>query len=609
MNDLPWGLDFEVDAPGCEAMSEFDHAAQRLSVSVVNRGETPVSPGSVVLTAQVGVPAVSGMVWSPGAATHSPVLAHHFGDEATSATAAFREPIDDGGARYRAAQVLAFSLPARSMPALLVGALRGDQFATHVEADVGADEFDLLALRIIFELETTAIAAGEALDLPPVWIGDGTSVLALIGRYADSAATENAARDAAAFPRIWMPSPPLSNELAGAAAADGGDDFLVVRPTGDAPGLLTEEIRSRGYRPGIAWSPLLLPPDAPAVRETPAMVLTDTAGTQVHVQTADGPRVVLDCSHPGAVAWLAESVAAYAAEFALLRVEGIEEAARSAVDVRYHDAGFTGPKHVRCVLEAIRAAAGDQAVVVADGPFLPAIGLVDAMVVGTDRDGNDASEAGTALHRNFMDGRWWTNAALVLGADGSTVSPGAARGRMHVAVVALSGGVVALSGEPDPQDRERARVATLLDLAPGVAAEPFDIEEAPVPTAWKAELDDGRALVGVINWSDEPAWVHVDEYLSPGEIAFDVFRGQLLGKGDVALEPGDATLWQVVAPGKGPRVVGDAASLSFSHLYQRPVSGRVQVGNDLDVPRTVAIEARRQVFEVLLSPGERRWFD
>jgi hypothetical protein len=66
---------------------------------------------------------------------------------------------------------------------------------------------------------------------------------------------------------------------------------------------------------------------------------------------------------------------------------------------------------------------------------------------------------------------------------------------------------------------------------------------------------------------------------------------------------------QVAGRGATPRVVGDSGSLTYTGLYQRQVSGRVQVRNDSGRARVVAIEARGRVFEVDLAPGEMRWFD
>jgi len=99
------------------------------------------------------------------------------------------------------------------------------------------------------------------------------------------------------------------------------------------------------------------------------------------------------------------------------------------------------------------------------------------------------------------------------------------------------------------------------------------------------------------------------ELLRPGEVAFDVWGARLLGMGDVYLRPHDAVLWQVAGRGPTPRVVGDSASLTYRDLFVRQVSGRVQVRNDLQRTRTIAIEARGRAFEVTLQPGEMRWFD
>ena len=80
-------------------------------------------------------------------------------------------------------------------------------------------------------------------------------------------------------------------------------------------------------------------------------------------------------------------------------------------------------------------------------------------------------------------------------------------------------------------------------------------------------------------------------------------RARIVGVGAVNADGGYRS-W------KGPaRVVGDSASLTYHGLSQRQVSGRIQVGNDLSRPRVLAVEARGQVFEVDLAPGEKRWFD
>lgn len=154
---------------------------------------------------------------------------------------------------------------------------------------------------------------------------------------------------------------------------------------------------------------------------------------------------------------------------------------------------------------------------------------------------------------------------------------------------------------------ERAVAASLLPPT-GVAARPMDAGDGPVPSVWRARLNEERTLLGVLTWSDEPVWAVRDELLAPGETAFDFWNGRMAGMGDILLGPHEGLLLQVSAPGAGPRLVGDTASLTFSGLATRSVSGQLHVTNTLDRPRTIAIESRGHVHEVTLAPGERRIF-
>ena len=78
--------------------------------------------------------------------------------------------------------------------------------------------------------------------------------------------------------------------------------------------------------------------------------------------------------------------------------------------------------------------------------------------------------------------------------------------------------------------------------------------------------------------------------------------------GDVLLRPHEGLLWQVTGPGRGPRLVGDSASLTASGLTARQVSGQLELVNHLERTRHVAVEARGQVIQAELGPGEKRWF-
>ena len=156
---------------------------------------------------------------------------------------------------------------------------------------------------------------------------------------------------------------------------------------------------------------------------------------------------------------------------------------------------------------------------------------------------------------------------------------------------------------------QRRQMALALFPPPGVAARPLDPSEGPVPHAWRAELGAGRSLIGVLNWGEESVWLPWGDLLEPGEVAFDTWNAGMLPMGDVFLRAHEGALWQVSSPGKSPRVVGDSASLTRKDLFERQVSGRVQVRNDAAAARKVAIQRRGTVEVFDLAPGEMRWFD
>jgi alpha-galactosidase len=213
------------------------------------------------------------------------------------------------------------------------------------------------------------------------------------------------------------------------------------------------------------------------------------------------------------------------------------------------------------------------------------------------------------LQRNWMHKRWWVNDPDCLLVRDTDTSLNPAETRFLATGIALSGGMVVASDDLPNLPDERLAMAMALIPPAGVAGRPLDPGEGPVPSNWRTDLGDGRFLVGVLNWDEHPRWVVVNELLRPGEIAFDLWNGKLLGKGDVLLAPHDGALWQVTAAGPTPRVVGDTGHVNYERLYQRPVSGRIQVRNDDTRMRTIAVEARGRAFEVDLPPGVARWFD
>ena len=261
----------------------------------------------------------------------------------------------------------------------------------------------------------------------------------------------------------------------------------------------------------------------------------------------------MDCTHPAAEVWLRTVIRTVVREwgYTFLKLDALVFAAQPGDEVSYHTDGTTGPANVRAGLQIIRDEAGEDAFLLGcTCPFGPAIGLVDAMRVGPDVkatwvDGTHPSVRHAmrmTLQRNWMHRRWWLNDpdCLVLRSENTELNE--AEARFLAAAVAFSGGLVVSSDDLPNLSNERANLALSLMPASGVAALPIDPGEGPVASAWRARIDETRSLVGVLNWGEEARWVSVHEYLFPGELAFNPWTSQVLGKGDLLLRPHEGSV-------------------------------------------------------------------
>jgi alpha-galactosidase len=383
---------------------------------------------------------------------------------------------------------------------------------------------------------------------------------------------------------------------------------------------LATQIAEAGYRPGLWLAPFVMHRDSAVLREHPDFALKKSDGSRLEIDTWLGPVAVLDCTNPDAEAWLRNVIRTVVRGwgYTFLKLDALIYAAQPGDDVDYHVPGTTGPGNLRAGLEIIRDEAGDRTFLLGcTCPFGPAIGLVDAMRVGPDvkavwTDGTRPSVRHAmrmSLQRNWMHRRWWLNDPDCLVLRDTETELSEAEVRFLATAVALSGGLAVTSDNLPALSAERRQLTNTLIPPAGVAAQPLDPGEGPVPAAWRARLDETRSLVGVLNWGETSRWISVNEYLFPGEMAFNPWTGQVLGKGDLFLRPHEGTVWQVTARSPGPRVVGDTGHLNYHNLFSRQVSGRLQLRNDGAEPRVVAIDARGQIRTYELAAGEMRWFE
>lgn len=646
MPQLPWDLEFEASGvpDGARLTWAYDPVAEHLTGVLENTGADAVVLDRVSLTSETELGADGGFVWLHGRYMQQDAFVHCFGQPLDPSYASGMARAVDDEHRFRSYEVVVVSRVTAGTPVLLLGSVEPGRCFVDFELTTDEDEEAIESVALSYDLRGIELAAGGSYELPPVLVATSRDAVSLIERFAAETGEAMHARVPGHVLTGWcswyyfynrVNEADVVANLESLSAAEPRVEFVQIDDgfqsfTGDwltpndkfPSGMkaLATRIREAGFTPGLWLAPFVLHEDSVALRDNPEMALKDAAGATLFVETWLGRCAVLDCTHPRAEAWLRNVIETVVHDwgYPYLKLDALSFAGQTATRVAYHTPGTTAPMNVRRGLEIIREAAGDSTFILGcTCHFGAAIGLVDAMRVGPDvkalwSDGSNPSAKHAmrmTLQRNWMHGRWWANDPDCLIVRDTDTELSEAETRFLASAIALSGGMIVASDDVPALSSARQAMAEALLPATGSAARPLEIADAPVPTLWRAELGDGRFLVGALNWSDEARWVRRDEMLRAGEVAFDLWQGTALGMGDRLLAPHEGVLLQVTAHGPTPRVVGDTGHVAYARLHQRAVSGRLQVRNDARRARTIAVQARGQVFEVELQPGEARWFD
>lgn len=611
MPTLPWNIDLTPEQTGLSLDVSHDFETGETVLSVTNTGETTLRPSHLTFTSPLPLKAAGASFWLHGRAAADDTLIRVLGEpEEDGYRGTHRETLD-GAVRYRSREVVVLSVPAQGQPSLVIGCIEPGRFFFDITVETSANEFEIHELGMVFNLESSVeIAPGETLMLPALHVREGGEPLSLIEGFADAAATKMGAR---------VPSTPptglrLNSRAESLGAANPFGSYVIV-PAVEGYAEEIARIKEAGFAAGLYFAPLTFREDEDVVTTHPELLLKTPSGDVFFADSPTGRVVALDCTNPASAEWLATSIRALIERdgVTFLELTTVGAAAASAEEVVYHEPGTTGPANLRRGLQVVRKAAGEDVILLAgDCPFGPAIGLVDAMRTSEETSGDWASVRQAmrlALQRNWMNGRWWANDAadLTAGLPGERLS--AAEMRFLATGLALSGGVTFAFDDIAALGPWWRELAMSLTPSTGIAGRPDDPFEGPVPSTWRATLDDGRTLVGILNWTEQTAWVSQNQFLPPGEVAFDTWNGDLAGMGDVRIDPHDARLFQVSQARREARVSGDTGHIAMAGLAQREVSARVQARNDRDYPRTIAITARRKTTVYTLKPGEYRWFD
>lgn len=167
--------------------------------------------------------------------------------------------------------------------------------------------------------------------------------------------------------------------------ADVGDWFATSPSFPEGLASLSEEIRRRGFRPGLWLAPFIAKPKAHLSHEHPEWLLRGPLGRPVNagfVWNTFGR--ALDVSRPEVVEWSRRLVRTAISEwgFDYLKLDFLYA---GALDGKRHDATVTRAQALRRALEAIRDEAGEDVTLVGCGcPLGSGIGVFDAMRIGPD---------------------------------------------------------------------------------------------------------------------------------------------------------------------------------------------------------------------------------
>ena len=645
MPTLPWNIDLKPAFPGIALEITHDYETGETVLSVTNKSAEPVRPGRLSFVSALPLKASGASLWLHGRFMQEDALVRVLGTPPEEGYEGRYRRTSEGGNTYLSHEVVVLTVPSQGQPGLVVGCIEPGRFFFDCVVDADPDEMEIRSITFEFDLERTVeITPGETLVLPALFISEGADAVDLIEAYAAATAAKMQARVPDHTPTGWcswyyfynrVTEQDILRNLEAMVTTSHPAEYVQIddgfqSKTGDwltpnekfagGMGPLATAIRAAGYQPGLWLAPFVFNEESITLREQPEMMLHRPNGDVLFVDTWLGRCAVLDCTHPAAEAWLRKVITTIVREwgYEYLKIDALAFAAVSADSVTYALPGTTAPANLRRGLEIIREAARDETFILGcTCHFGPAIGLVDGMRVGPDvkelwADGPQPSVRHAmrmTLQRNWMHGRWWANDPDCLMVRDTETALSESEVRFLATAVALSGGMVVVSDDLALVPELRHQMARALFPSVGVAGRAVDATDGPVPFLWRSALGDGRQLVGLLNWDDEDRWIAATEFLSPGEVAFDVWSRKLIGMGDIRIAAHEGMLFQVSLPGRGARVTGDSGHVTMHGLAQREVSGRVQVRNDSKRKRTIAVTARRQTTTYELAPGEFRWFD
>jgi len=383
---------------------------------------------------------------------------------------------------------------------------------------------------------------------------------------------------------------------------------------------LAQEIRTKGFTPGIWLAPFILHPGSKTAQKHPDWLLRDEKRRLVRTGFVwNSLGVTLDLTIEDALKYACHVVdcAVHQWGFSYLKLDFLYAAALKGL---YHDNRYTRAQVLRKGMEAIRKSAGYNTFLLGCGaPLGAVIGLVDAMRIGADVSSSwkpkfsklsfpfekephmpsARNSIQNILTRAPFHNKWWVNDpdCLVLGSDLDLT--------IHeiqslASAISLTGGSVLLSDDMTRLSVERIQLAA--SLLPPISQRAWVVNWIEENTPKKLRLDfEGLigewSLLAYFNWTDKDRYTVLtpaDYYL--GEVDFFVRSFW------------ESTCW--IHTQGTPIFSGKISPHGVVVLAVRKRSGQnhVYLGSSLHISQEMEVKAwnkNKDIIKMILSQGKK----
>jgi len=492
-------VEVRADDPGAVEV-EWSLSADRLTWSIANRGDGPVSVDAVAVVARLDPVIEPLRVLRHGYQSWSPTAVATFGvDQDPTRTPGVRSlavgmhhadwsPAEDGELRSELVTVLRDATGMLLVAGFLGGSEHDGTFRVRHARD-GSDDVELW---IEAFLGGAVLQSGERRELHSVWLEDGDGDPApLLEAWAAELGRGAGARTAAPYQVGWcswyhyfhaVTEADLRSNLAQAAdwpfalfQLDDGfqsaiGDWLTTNDKFPSElDQLSTAIAAEGRTPGIWLAPFLAAAESAVARENPGWLPTHVpSGTPLVGMVNDGwggPVHTLDTTQPEVLEHL-ESVARSLVEAGYPYLK-LDFTYAPSIRGGYADPSQTPAQRVRAGFDAIRRGAGEDTFLLGCGaPIGHAVGVVDGMRIGADvapwwhpqpdqyrPPGHTGGEPATVnawrntLSRSFLHRQLWLNDpdCLMLRTDRTKLEP--EQMRAWALAVGVSGGMALVSDD------------------------------------------------------------------------------------------------------------------------------------------------------------------